>query len=112
MNQKDFAELVGQIQKETTGLLVAKGAEYSTDIDRLANFKRGASLTGVDPLVVLFIYMSKHYDAVASYVRAVQAGQEPQLTEPITGRLADLINYCTLAWALILEQERAGLHRL
>lgn len=106
MQQADFESLVERIRKETTELLVVKGREYAGDADRLANFKRGAALTGVDPLTVLFIYMSKHYDALATYVRDNQAGETmPVLSEPITGRIADLINYCVLAWALIEEKQ-------
>lgn len=106
MQQQQFEALVERIRKETTELLVVKGREYAGDADRLANFKRGASLTGVDPLTVLFIYMSKHYDALATYIRDNQAGDTmPVLSEPITGRIADLINYCVLAWALIEEKQ-------
>lgn len=106
MQQQQFETLVERIRKETTELLVVKGREYAGDADRLANFKRGASLTGVDPLTVLFIYMSKHYDALATYIRDNQAGDSmPVLSEPITGRIADLINYCVLAWALIEEKQ-------
>lgn len=106
MHQQQFESLVERIRKETTELLVVKGREYAGDTDRLANFKRGASLTGVDPLTVLFIYMSKHYDALATYIRDNQAGDTmPVLSEPITGRIADLINYCVLAWALIEEKQ-------
>lgn len=107
MKQSEFAVLVEQIRKETTELLVSKGREYAGDEDRLANFKRGAALTGAEPLTVLFIYMSKHYDALATYVRDQQDGDVmPVLSEPITGRLADLINYAILAWALIVEKEK------
>jgi len=106
MNKADFEALVGYIQDTTFELLITKGREYAGDVDRLANFKRGASLTGVDPLTVLFIYMSKHYDALATYIRDNQAGDTmPVLSEPITGRIADLINYCVLAWALIEEKQ-------
>lgn len=106
MHQQQFEALVERIRKETTELLIVKGREYAGDADRLANFKRGAALTGIDPLTVLFIYMSKHYDALATYVRDRQRGDTmPVLSEPISGRLADLVNYCVLAWALIEEAE-------
>lgn len=112
MQQQQFEALVERIRKETAELLIAKGREYAGDADRLANFKRGASLTGVDPLTVLFIYMSKHYDALATYIRDNQAGgMMPVLSEPITGRIADLINYCVLAWALIEEKQGAAQQR-
>lgn len=106
MQQQQFEALIKRIHKETMELHAAKGREYAGDADRLAHFKRGAALTGVDPLTVLFIYMSKHYDALSTYIRDNQAGAPmPVLSEPITGRIADLINYCVLAWALIEEKQ-------
>ena len=107
MNQQDFEALCARIQRETVDILVSNGAEYAGDADRLANFKRGAANTGVEPLTVLHVYMAKHWDSVSSYVRAKQRGEEPKLSEPIVGRFYDLINYAVLAIALIEEAEQA-----
>lgn len=107
MNQQDFEALCARIQEETVGILVAKGAEYAGSADRLANFKRGAANTGVEPLTVLHVYMAKHWDSISSYVRAKQRGENPTLSEPIIGRFHDLINYAVLAIALIEEAEQA-----
>jgi hypothetical protein len=104
MNQKDFDEVVRETVTATAELLIAKGREYAGGGDRLANFKRGASLTGTTPLQVLFVYMSKHYDSLANYVKKDAEGFEQKLSEPIEGRLHDLINYCLLAKALIKEK--------
>ena len=106
MNQQDFEALCARIQRETVDILVSKGAEYAGNADRLANFKRGAVNTGVDPLTVLHVYMAKHWDSVSSYVRAKQRGEEPKLSEPIVGRFYDLINYAVLAIALIEEKQQ------
>lgn len=103
MNQENFKALVAEVLRESADLLVSKGEEYSNSEDRLANFKRGAAHTGVSPLTVLFIFMSKHYDAFSTYVRKEQQGLPQSLSEPIEGRLNDLINYCLLARALIAE---------
>jgi hypothetical protein len=105
VNQAKFKALCEEIQAATTGLLVQKGEEYAGSTDRLANFKRGAAATGVDPLTVLYIYMSKHWDSVSTYVRKSQQRQEQNLSEPIEGRLHDLINYATLAIAILREQQ-------
>lgn len=106
MNQSDFKQVVGETLVRTADLLVSKGEEYAGSADRLANFKRGAQLTGCTPLQVLFVYMSKHYDALATYVRKEASGEGQQLSEPIEGRLDDLINYCLLAQAIIAEGGR------
>lgn len=103
MNQADFSVVVEDTIKSTNRLLVIKGGEYAGSEDRLANFKRGAALTGCHPLQVLFIYMSKHYDAVSSYTKDMAKGTTRELSEPIDGRLDDIINYCILAKAMIKE---------
>lgn len=103
MHQQQFEKLVTETLASTRELLVVKGGEYAGSDDRLANFKRGAALTGCTSLQCLFIYMSKHYDAIATFVRDEAAGITRPRTEPIEGRLDDLINYCLLAKALIAE---------
>lgn len=103
MNNKDFTTLVEQTQRDTLSLLVSKGQEYAGTEDRLSNFKRGAQLTGTTPLQTCFVYMSKHYDSLATYVRKDAAGFSQTLSEPIEGRLDDLINYCVLMKAIISE---------
>lgn len=104
MEQEAFTQLVRETVQSTASLLVVKGEEYAGSADRLANFKRGAALTGATPLQVAFIYASKHYDALATYVRKNAADVQQQLSEPIEGRLDDLINYCILMKAIIAEQ--------
>lgn len=103
MQQGDFEKLVGDTITEINRLLVVKGGEYAGSDDRLANFKRGSALTGATPLQVAFIYASKHYDAVATFVRDQATRTSRPRSESITGRLDDLINYCLLMKALIVE---------
>lgn len=100
MDQKTFDEYLKGFKDESFDLLVSKGSEYAGSIDRLANFKRGANLVGVPPETVCFIYMSKHYDAIANYVKTGIQG-----SEPIQGRLHDLTNYCVLLGAIIEERQ-------
>lgn len=104
MNNADFTKLVDDTFAETRRLLVVKGGEYANGGDRLANFRRGAALTGCTPLQCAFIYASKHFDAIASYVAGDARGKLPVLSEPIEGRLDDLINYCLLMKAIITEK--------
>jgi hypothetical protein len=106
MNQTEFGELVASTVASINKLLVVKGGEYANDADRLANFKRGAALTGATPLQVAFIYASKHYDGIASFVRTAAEGKVRPSSEPIEGRFDDLINYCLLMKALVKESQR------
>ena len=104
MNQEQFTAIVRDTFAETERLLIVKGGEYAGAGDRLLNFKRGAQLTGVTPLQCAFIYSSKHYDAIATFVRDDAEGTPRPRSEPIEGRLDDLINYCLLMKAIIAEQ--------
>lgn len=105
MNQADFEAFTEAFLNDTARLLVSKGAEYAGSADRLANFKRGAALTGCTAEQVCFIYLSKHYDALATFIRE---GEKPG-AEPIMGRLHDLANYVLLMAALVRErQETVG----
>ena len=107
MNQTEFKKLVDQTVQDTAAILISKGEEYAGSQDRLANFKRGSNLTGVTSLQCCFIYMSKHYDSLSTYVKKDAAGFKQILSEPIEGRLDDLINYCMLMKALIAESSES-----
>ena len=103
MKQSEFKALVDKTVRDTSAILAAKGEEYAGSTDRLANFKRGAQLTGATALQVAFIYASKHYDSIATYVKKDAQGFEQKLSEPIEGRFDDLINYCLLMKAIVCE---------
>lgn len=103
MEQKDFLKCIEDTLTQCRSVLAGKGAEYAGSEDRLANFKRGANLTGATPLQVAFIYASKHYDSIASFVAKTARKEPVTLSEPIEGRLTDLINYCLLMRAIIQE---------
>lgn len=105
MDNKEFTSLVEKTQQSTSALLISKGQEYAGSSDRLANFKRGAALTGTTPLQCCFIYMSKHYDSLSTFIKKDAAGFEQHLSEPIEGRIDDLINYCFLLKGLIQETQ-------
>ena len=117
MNQEDFSKLIHATQKATADLLIRKGAEYASDLDRLDNFKKNAALLGLTPLQVWSVYAFKHVDAVQSYMRKIHdkslnhAGNgtlrdnsfsvDNKLSEPIDGRFHDIINYMYLGLALL-----------
>jgi hypothetical protein len=108
MNNTDFNKLVEETISETARLLLIKGGEYAGSEDRLANFKRGGQLAGVTSLQTAFIYASKHYDALATFIRDNAGGKVRPRSEPIEGRLDDLINYCILIKGLVRELPKEG----
>jgi hypothetical protein len=83
-----------------------KGAEYAGDSDRLANFRRGGAELGVPAEEVWWIYTYKHWAAITQYISDIRAGRSRLRTEPISGRLDDLIVYSILLKAIVIERER------
>lgn len=83
-----------------------KGGEYSGDDDRLANFRRNAEAVGCSMELVWRIYAGKHFDAISQYVKDLQTGKTRPRSEPIEGRVDDLIVYLLLFKAIL--QERNG----
>jgi hypothetical protein len=105
MNNKEFAEVLKITSENTLQLLKVKGAEYTNNADRLANFKRASKAIGITSLQAAFIYASKHFDSIASFVKNDASGMEQILSEPIEGRFYDLINYCHLMLAILHERK-------
>jgi hypothetical protein len=106
MNHVALQAYTQNLLRESAEILTGKGREYAGDDDRLSNFKRGAAATGVSPETVCLIYLTKHLDSIMSYVRDGKEG-----SEPIQGRIADLLNYTILLGALICERETQKLSR-
>lgn len=106
MNQADFNVVVQDTIASIENLLRVKGGEYAGSEDRLANFKRGQLRTGAHPYQVLWIYLSKHIDSVETYIKDTAAGITRERSEPIDGRLDDIINYCLLMKALVKETQQ------
>ena len=71
--------------------------EYAhTNENVFANFERIAEQTGFDKEMVLWIYLMKHIDGIASYLR----GHKSQ-REDVRGRLTDAIVYLCILWGMI-----------
>lgn len=110
MTRDEFQKLTVSTWDRLTHLRATKGREYAGLEDVLRNFKRGAELTGSTPLQVALIYASKHYDSIATFIRDKAEFEKnalperPRPSEPIEGRLDDLINYCLLIQALLEEE--------
>ena len=91
-----------------TKLSVLKGAEYSGDFDRLANFRRNSRDLGVPMELVWRIYAAKHWDAIGQYCADLVTGRERQRLEPIEGRIDDLLVYLLLFKAILSERQNVG----
>jgi len=96
-------ELYQLIEKEILpqcfAIMKSKGEAYSGTEDKLGNFKRCSSLAGVPVEKAWYIYFVKHFDALSSYIRG-----EYKDSEPIKGRIQDLINYLFLLSGILKEK--------
>jgi len=99
MKSGKFYELTEQFFNECMEIMKSKGESYSGIEDKLGNFKRVAKNLAMRPEQVWFVYFSKHFDALSSYMRG-----EYSDSEPIKGRIMDMINYLFLLHGLIQEK--------
>ena len=75
--------------------------EYAMDEDNVfANFQRIANQTSSSQEMVLWIYLMKHIDGIASYIKGHRSQREH-----VTGRLCDAIVYLCILWAMIEPRE-------
>ena len=78
--------------------------EYAMDEDNVfANFERIAEQTGFDKKMILWIYLMKHIDGIASYLK----GHKSQ-REDVRGRIKDAIVYLCILWAMINKGGKNG----
>lgn len=100
MERKLFLEMMDRDFAEIRELNVKKGADYAGDEDALRNFKDNAKTLGLTPEQVWAVYAGKHWDAIMTYCREGDVA-----SEPIEGRLHDLILYGILLLGLVREKE-------
>ena len=104
MTWQDYEQQKIERFQGRTKMAAGKAKEYAKEDDRLANFKEAASVLGVHPLTVAMVYWYKHVSAVATFCRKVSAGEVPELSEPIGGRIDDCQEYLDIIAALIIEE--------
>jgi hypothetical protein len=102
-----WIELLGETFAEIRKLGERKGGEYAGDGDRLANFRRNALALGVSMEMVWAVYAAKHWDAIQQFVKDTQAGKTRVRSEPIEGRVDDLLTYLLLFKAILKERGSA-----
>lgn len=101
MTAEERAEFIDSfLKKYCLDVLASKGAEYSRgEEDVNSNFKRAAQAVGSDQLKVVFIYLMKHIDGIANFVKTSTAPSG----ESIYGRIGDAINYLLILAASMKE---------
>jgi hypothetical protein len=96
--------LVERTFAKVNSLADTKGSEYSGNTDRLRNFRLAAAALDINAETVWRVYAGKHWDAITTYVKDLEQGISRTRSEPIAGRVNDLIVYSLLLLAMIEEK--------
>jgi len=103
-----FRELVREFAEKEDTIFVWKAGEYSTDGDRLQNFREIAEFLGKKPLEIALAYLLKHVQSIALAARtgkyAWTWAWETEGGEGLKQRIVDARNYLLLLAACIDEE--------
>lgn len=106
MSPADFSALIATTFDTLKALNAIKGGEYSPGTDKLANFREAGTRLRILPEQVLLVYFDKHYAALSNYVGDLATHKERVRSEPIDGRIDDLLLYLLLFKALLQERRQ------
>lgn len=102
MNLEGYNRTSQELLAFASDIEKSKRPGYTMDNeDVLHNFKRDASILGVTPYIVISVHLMKQFFAILRFLKNPKAYQ----AESFESRLADMINYCKLAYALFHDEE-------
>jgi hypothetical protein len=93
--------LVGNPLDMCMDVLIKKGTEYSTDDDKLYNFKKAAQISGETPVHCAEMFQLKHTTSIQDILDFRLIPTQEMLQE----KFVDYINYCVLIAALKHEEK-------
>ena len=102
MTPDEFDLILKYRFEQSIKVLGTKAKEYSTDVDRLHNFKRAGASLGISPERACLGMLVKHYVSILDLVDNVYV--KPIPTEVIDEKIGDVINYFILLEALMRER--------
>ena len=101
MKHEEMLEQIDYIFGEVKRIHTAGQKEYAMNEDNVfANFERISEQTGFDRKMVLWIYLMKHIDGIASFLKGHRSQRED-----VQGRLTDAIVYLCILWGMIEEKK-------
>lgn len=95
--------------QETKGAEYSRGGYDKDGSDILDNFRRNGEELNLPMEVILRVYAAKHYAAITQYIVDLHAGVVRDVSEPIDGRVDDLINYLLLFKCMLEERRQESL---
>jgi hypothetical protein len=100
MTHEAFERVLQEQLTICTDILCRKSKEYSTDADKLHNFKNAADLQGISQIQALSGMMAKHTISIYDMCMSGKTYPIPHWEEKIT----DSINYLLLLKGIIVEE--------
>lgn len=102
---KTWKQILDTVIGNIYSLCEIKGAEYAaSDKDQLANFRRRADRFKMPMEAAWVIYAGKHWDAIETYITDLIHKRERPRSEPLDGRVDDMIVYLILFKAMLAER--------
>jgi len=102
MKHNEMLKLINAIFQEVETVHTEGQKEYAMDEDNVfANFERISEQTGLDKKMVLWIYLMKHIDGIASHIKGHRSQREE-----VQGRLTDAIVYLCILWGMIETEDK------
>lgn len=102
MKHREMITLIDSILDRVKTMHTEGQKEYAMNKDNVfSNFERIANQTGNSKEMVLWIYLMKHIDGIASHIK----GHVSQ-RENVKGRLTDAIVYLCILWGMIESKEK------
>ena len=97
MTHDEMLKVINGIFQNVVQMHTEGQKEYAMDEDNVfANFERISEQTGFDRKMVLWIYLMKHIDGNASFLKGHRSQRED-----VQGRLTDSIVYLCILWGMI-----------
>lgn len=104
MTHEAYAAHVREFMDEMRRVTEAKNRDYSAGTNEaMDHYYSAAREVGVTPQQVWFIMLTKHYQAIRTYVKTGVV-----TSEAIRGRFIDLANYAMLGAALADDLDKKG----
>lgn len=100
MKTPQFNSIIQDQLQECAEMLIKKGEEYASAVDRLHNFNQAAKLQSIKPRQALGGFMAKHTVSIYDLINSPELANEELWEEKIT----DHINYLLLLKTVVIEE--------
>jgi hypothetical protein len=101
MKHKEMLKLIKKIHNQIKDIHTEGQKEYAMNEDNVfANFERIATQVKLSREKVLWVYLMKHIDGIASHINGHRSQRED-----VTGRLTDAIVYLCILWGMVESHE-------